>query len=44
VIKSVLGKDLDPLIQRIFPFLFRRHCPSPLRRRSESDGSDRAGC
>jgi hypothetical protein len=37
VIKSVLGKDLDPLIQRIFPFLFRRH-------RSESDGSDRAGC
>jgi len=25
VIKSVLGKDLDPLIQRIFPFLFRRH-------------------
>jgi CDP-diacylglycerol--glycerol-3-phosphate 3-phosphatidyltransferase len=24
VIKSVLGKDLDPLIQRIFPFLFRR--------------------
>ena len=25
MIKSVLGKDLDPLIQRIFPFLFRRH-------------------
>ena len=25
MIKSVLGKDLDPLIQRIFPFLVRRH-------------------